>query len=192
MDIITIPKVGLVDATTRSIGVYSEDPSWWQQLKKGHDGNEEEKKSDDLISETGSQALLIKNKDQQQTKAVVKVERAKKSTKEKKKECSVIGETPLHIAIIYDDLITIKNLVENKGVDVNQRCVDGKFTSGFQSKQTTSLIAQSKYNSLAYFGEYPLAFAACFASKEVYDYLIEKGADPNMQGLSFTILQSHK
>jgi ankyrin repeat protein len=33
----------------------------------------------------------------------------------------------------------------------------------------------------AYYGEYPLAFAAAFGYKEIYDYLIDHGADPNMQ-----------
>ncbi len=33
----------------------------------------------------------------------------------------------------------------------------------------------------AYYGEYPLAFAAAFGHKEIYDFLIENGADPNMQ-----------
>jgi ankyrin repeat protein len=33
----------------------------------------------------------------------------------------------------------------------------------------------------AYYGEYPLAFAAAFGHSEIYDYLIDNGADPNMQ-----------
>ena len=33
MEIIRIPQVSLVDLTGRKIGVYSEDPDWWQQLK---------------------------------------------------------------------------------------------------------------------------------------------------------------
>lgn len=33
----------------------------------------------------------------------------------------------------------------------------------------------------AYYGEYPLAFAAAFGYTEIYDYLIDHGADPNMQ-----------
>ena len=33
----------------------------------------------------------------------------------------------------------------------------------------------------AYYGEYPASFAACFESREMYDYLIRKGADPNKQ-----------
>jgi len=33
----------------------------------------------------------------------------------------------------------------------------------------------------AYYGEYPLAFAAAFGHMEIYDYLIDHGADPNMQ-----------
>ena len=33
----------------------------------------------------------------------------------------------------------------------------------------------------AYYGEYPLAYAAAFGYTEIYDFLIENGADPNMQ-----------
>lgn len=33
----------------------------------------------------------------------------------------------------------------------------------------------------AYYGEYPASFAACFDNKEMYDYLIRRGADPNRQ-----------
>ena len=31
----------------------------------------------------------------------------------------------------------------------------------------------------AYYGEYPLAFASCFGHEEIYDYLIDHGADPD-------------
>ena len=83
---------------------------------------------------------------------------------------------------MYDDLHTIQFLIEEKGFDVNQRSCGGRFIGGFNSKLTNSMIQQSKYEGLAYYGEYPLAFAACFASKEIHDYLVEKGADPNLQG----------
>ena len=33
----------------------------------------------------------------------------------------------------------------------------------------------------AYYGEYPLAFAACRGNEELYDYLIDHGGDPNLQ-----------
>ena len=33
----------------------------------------------------------------------------------------------------------------------------------------------------AYYGEYPLAFAACFGNTDMYDFLLEHGADPNLQ-----------
>ena len=32
-----------------------------------------------------------------------------------------------------------------------------------------------------YYGEYPLAFAACRGSEEIYDFLIDHGADPDAQ-----------
>lgn len=34
-------------------------------------------------------------------------------------------------------------------------------------------------SGITYFGEYPLAFAACLGHKEIYNYLMEHGADPN-------------
>ncbi len=102
---------------------------------------------------------------------------------ERRDQCNVIGETPLHIAIMYDDLNTIKHLIEKKGINVNQRSIDGKFCGGFNSSKTTAkYIQESKYEGLAYYGEYPLALAACFSNKEIYDYLIEKDADPNLRG----------
>ena len=33
----------------------------------------------------------------------------------------------------------------------------------------------------AYYGEYPLSFAACFGYEDIYDYLVDHGADPNFQ-----------
>lgn len=33
----------------------------------------------------------------------------------------------------------------------------------------------------AYYGEYPLALAASFGNKDIYDLLIQYGADPNAQ-----------
>ena len=41
----------------------------------------------------------------------------------------------------------------------------------------------------AYYGEYPLAFAACFGHEEIYDYLIDHGAEPNLtDSLGNTVL----
>jgi hypothetical protein len=228
MEVIRIPQVSLVDATGRKIGVYSDDPDWWQQLKMKH--------------QTPSAAAMITNGDEQappsqlrptsgsaSSKSVfdsttslnanlIKSDAGKKkvqiatitggapanavapaptsdstaaevaaaavaaaSYEDSQKECNMIGETPLHIAIMYDDLNTIKFLIDTKDFDVNQRSVGGKFTGGFNVKMTAGLVQQSKYEGLAYYGEYPLAFAACFANKEIYDYLVEKGADPNLQ-----------
>ncbi len=95
--------------------------------------------------------------------------------------CQIIGETPLHIAIMYDDLETIEYIVEARGFNVNQRCVGGKYNGSFKDKETAYAIKKSEYENLAYYGEYPLCLAACFASKEVYDYLLDKGADPNLK-----------
>lgn len=38
---------------------------------------------------------------------------------------------------------------------------------------------ETNYDGYAYYGEYPASFAACFENREMYDYLIRRGADPN-------------
>ena len=95
--------------------------------------------------------------------------------------CHIIGETPLHIAIMYDDYDTIEYLLEHRGINVNQRSIGCKFPGSFKTNATAKAIGLSNYRPLAYYGEYPLCFAACFCSKDVYDYLIDKGADPNLK-----------
>ena len=204
MEVIRIPQVSLVDATGRRIGVYTDDPDWWQQLKLKNssenaapaitNGDENARPDSGASSDApafGSTSKLIKFGDEAKNKATKEMQVATNNDQKKpvpyddnQMECNMIGETPLHIAIMYDDLNTIKYLIDAKQFDVNQRSVGGKFTGGFNNKLTANLVQQSKYEGLAYYGEYPLAFAACFASKEIYDYLIEKGADPNLQGAS--------
>ncbi len=108
------------------------------------------------------------------------LEKEREKREHMKNNCKQIGETPLHVAIMHDDLITLKYLIEKKGLDVNQRSCDSNFVGGFS--EHAKLIEKSEYEDLAYYGEYPLCIAACFGSKEIYDYLIDKGADPNLIG----------
>ena len=42
-------------------------------------------------------------------------------------------------------------------------------------------MSHIKISGFAYYGEYPLAFATCFGWMDIYDYLVDNGADPNMQ-----------
>jgi len=187
MEVIRIPQVSLVDSAGKSIGVYTDDPDWWQKLQtKGTERIQTPINQKDSESNTNLRDRLIKEKSIEKPSnqiATIPANQAHLFNEDSHKQCNVIGETPLHIAIMYDDFQTIKLLIETKGFDVNQRCIGGKFNGGFTSKQTNNLIAESKYEGLAYYGEYPLSFAACFASKEIYDYLISKGADPNLQGI---------
>ena len=171
MEVIRLPEVSLVDATGRRIGVYTHNPDWWHQLHQ---------KKHSTMSEYSQSEVTVKRKSifnetmGNQASDEMEVNEAK--------ECHLIGETPLHLAIVYNDLEMVKFLIEKKGFDVNERNVGGQFIDGFMAKYK-NLINESNYESLAYYGEYPLAFAACFADKEMYDYLIDKGADPNKQGL---------
>lgn len=67
-------------------------------------------------------------------------------------------------------------------MSVNQRTMSINFEGSFSTKSVKHLVDSSAYTGLAYYGEYPLAFTACFSNKKIYDYLIQKGADPNLQG----------
>lgn len=44
-----------------------------------------------------------------------------------------------------------------------------------------SLIRCILLPGYAYYGEYPIHFAAATGNQEIYDYLIDHGADPNAQ-----------
>ena len=186
MEAIRVPQVSLVDCSGKRIGIYSNDAGWWQQTQNRHEKNiilthsntqltngkiSESKnkihsgKVSPMNEQTGSKTKLIKTDQKVKIFTVIFI---------------ILGETLLHIAIMYDDLKTIKFLIERKGYNVHQRCTGGKFSGGFNSKVTAKLINESKYESLAYYGEYPLALAACFSTKDIYDYLIDQGADPNL------------
>ncbi|KAK6183600.1 hypothetical protein SNE40_011048 [Patella caerulea] len=86
------------------------------------------------------------------------------------------GESGLHLAIAKGNLTAVMLLVEN-GADVNQRAT-GEFFQPEDVKQGKDR-KQTNYEGYAYYGEYPLSFAACFQHTDIYDYLIEHDANPN-------------
>ncbi|XP_050413383.1 transient receptor potential cation channel subfamily V member 6 [Patella vulgata] len=88
------------------------------------------------------------------------------------------GESCLHIAVVYGDIDAVKMLVAN-GADVNQRATGQFFLP--EDVKAGKNANQTNYEGYAYYGEYPLAFAACLNHQEIYDYLIDHGADPNKQ-----------
>ncbi|XP_052781748.1 transient receptor potential cation channel subfamily V member 5-like isoform X2 [Mya arenaria] len=87
------------------------------------------------------------------------------------------GESCLHLATVYGDFESVKLLVSN-GAYINQRAT-GRFF--LPEDQKTGQSNETNYQGYAYYGEYPLAFAVCFGYMDIYDYLIDNGADPNLQ-----------
>ncbi|XP_013388391.1 transient receptor potential cation channel subfamily V member 6 isoform X1 [Lingula anatina] len=87
------------------------------------------------------------------------------------------GESCLHIAIVLNDFESVRLLVEC-GAKINQRASGRFFMPEDQKERKT---ANTNFDGYAYYGEYPLAFAASFGHKNIYDYLISKGADPDAQ-----------
>ncbi|ETN73348.1 transient-receptor-potential calcium channel protein [Necator americanus] len=88
----------------------------------------------------------------------------------------MFGQSALHLAIVHDDYETVQLLLQNKA-DVNARAC-GNFFLPEDFKATNKV---TDYQGYAYYGEYPLAFAACFGNKDIYDLLIQYGANPNLQ-----------
>ncbi|KAM4693732.1 transient receptor potential cation channel subfamily V member 6-like [Discoglossus pictus] len=77
------------------------------------------------------------------------------------------GETALHIAILKQDIEMVTLLLKS-GVDViNARASGSCFVPGVES--------------LCYFGEYPLSFAACTGNEEITRLLVEYGAPLDAQ-----------
>ncbi|PIC32703.1 hypothetical protein B9Z55_012933 [Caenorhabditis nigoni] len=68
-------------------------------------------------------------------------------------------------------------LGDEQFADVNARAC-GNFFLPEDYKLTNKI---TDYQGYAYYGEYPLAFAACFGNKDIYDLLIQFGANPNLQ-----------
>lgn len=87
------------------------------------------------------------------------------------------GESSLHLAVVYGDFESVKLLVSN-GANVNQRAT-GRFF--LPDDQKTGRKKETTYKGFAYYGEYPLAFATWFGWMDIYDYLVDNGADPKMQ-----------
>ncbi|CAF3551992.1 unnamed protein product [Adineta steineri] len=182
MKAIKIPNSALLDVFGRPVAINSHDlhrpsvtvrPSHTGPVDKSSSNNQNEV---DKKSATGLASI---------------------STPENPERLTVIGETPLHIAVVYNDISSVKLLIKH-GVDVNKRVVGDYVSeqkkptdeakSGRRKKFRRTETIQKQFNpqtsnpeSHAYFGEYPLAFAAAFGHTEIYDYLIEHGADPNMQ-----------
>ncbi|CAD5224447.1 unnamed protein product [Bursaphelenchus xylophilus] len=99
------------------------------------------------------------------------------------------GLSPLHQAIVNEDPFMVSYLLQ-KGAEINQRCYGAFFSPDDQiSSRTDSLeheyvevnFDDTNYKGKMYFGEYPLAFAACTNQVDCYRILRAHRADPNAQ-----------
>ncbi|KAI6210498.1 Transient receptor potential cation channel subfamily V member 6 [Aphelenchoides besseyi] len=98
------------------------------------------------------------------------------------------GLSPLHMAIVNEDATMVAYLL-GKGADFTQRCYGAFFCPEDQvssrsdslEHEYVDLNLRTDYSGKMYFGEYPLAFAACTNQVECYRILRSKRADPNAQ-----------
>ncbi|KAK0410592.1 hypothetical protein QR680_005218 [Steinernema hermaphroditum] len=98
------------------------------------------------------------------------------------------GLSPLHLAIINEDPYMVNFLLAH-GADVNQRCYGALFGCDDQKNSRTDsleheyveLSLKTNYTGKMYFGEYPLAFAACTNQFDCYRLLRARRGDPNLK-----------
>ncbi|XP_077992158.1 transient receptor potential cation channel subfamily V member 6-like [Glandiceps talaboti] len=98
------------------------------------------------------------------------------------------GESPLHMALVNEDPDMVNFLMKHEA-RVNERCCGNFFTPEDQKSSRTcnfehewvEVSEKTDYEGLTYWGEYPLAFAACLDQEESFKVLREKGGDPNMK-----------
>jgi transient receptor potential cation channel subfamily V member 5 len=100
----------------------------------------------------------------------------------------LVGESALHIAIVNESPQMVKWLLTN-GADVHQRCCGSFFMPDDQkNKRHDSLYCEqpilpfnTNYLGYAYYGEYPLSFAAVLNQEECIRLLFAREVDPNRQ-----------
>ena len=101
-----------------------------------------------------------------------------------------IGETPLHAAIANQNPEIVRILL-SKRANVHARCIgtmfgpqDQKFNrKDILGSEFPILAGNTSFEGFAYFGEYPLNFAACLNQEECVRLLLAKGANPNKQDM---------
>ncbi|XP_076311803.1 uncharacterized protein LOC143225747 isoform X2 [Tachypleus tridentatus] len=88
------------------------------------------------------------------------------------------GASALHLSIAYNMWELVLLSVES-GANISQRAT-GRFFMPYD-QQRPSPKRQTNFEGLCYMGEYPLAWAACCEDETVYNMLLRRGADPNLQ-----------
>ncbi|XP_072181480.1 transient receptor potential cation channel subfamily V member 6-like [Diadema setosum] len=84
------------------------------------------------------------------------------------------GESALHLAIVNNDVKSVKLLVGRYRARLDQRARGRFFRPDDLKEQKYIAHTKSRYEGPAYLGEYPLAFCASFGRIELYDYLIDQ------------------
>lgn len=90
-------------------------------------------------------------------------------------EFDLLSDPSLHSSIIYGDLEEVETIINNGG-DVHEK-VKGHFILDEKKSKSEDI----NYEELEYYGEYPLAFATTYADEQIYDFLIDHGADPDLK-----------
>ena len=130
------------------------------------------------VGETPLHILFLKNSDKHISIARILLKLCPELAYDLYEAPEYYGESCLHFAIIQNNIEAIKLLLDTKLVDLHARA-RGKFFLPVNVKRGDIILDKSQYQGYAYYGEYPLSFAASLGDHDIYDLLIESGCDPD-------------
>ncbi|XP_022081163.1 transient receptor potential cation channel subfamily V member 6-like [Acanthaster planci] len=127
------------------------------------------------VGETALHLCLLNNTETHLTIARIMLEMYPKMALDIYEGDDYFGESCLHFAIINNNLEWVKLLVGRYKARLDQRATGRFFRPTDLKEGTSSAFRPSNYEGNAYYGEYPLAFAASVGNVEIYDYLVAEG-----------------
>nr|XP_026696440.1 transient receptor potential cation channel subfamily V member 5 isoform X1 [Ciona intestinalis] len=131
------------------------------------------------VGETPMHLLFLNNTENHTNIARVLLEQCPELAKDIYEGEYYYGESCLHLAIIQQNVVGVKILLNTNNVNVHERA-RGKFFLPVDIKRGDVKLRKHKYEGFAYYGEYPLSFAASVGNHEIYDLLIDHGSDPTL------------
>ena len=143
MKAIKIPNIALLDVFGRTVATNSHDFHRLSRSDHHHHHENNGKSSNAIVS-----GVKLEHPDQ------LTVIGSFGESGGRKLGIFLLGETPLHIAIFYNDISSVQLLVKH-GVDVNQRVIDSFHPSGLHRSKSETKNGRRNRTSTFFVGHYP-------------------------------------
>ena len=130
------------------------------------------------VGETPLHLLFLNGKEKHIALAKVLLEKYPELALDFYESVEYYGETCLHLAIIQNNIEAVE-IVLNSGQDILHARACGKFFAPVDINRGDVKLRKENFDGYAYYGEYPLSFAASIGNQKIYDLLIERNGNPS-------------